>query len=59
MWPNISTYGKLVILIVLAWGDPMLMKYVEKRDPAILRTARQVEQKPAEPLTNELDNVFR
>lgn len=59
MWPNISTYGKLVILLVLAWGDPMLMKYVEKRDPSVLRTARQVEEKPVQPSASDLQKMFR
>ena len=32
----------LAILALLAWGDPMLMDYCRQRDPALLRTARQV-----------------
>jgi len=39
-WPNISTYGKLAILIALAWGDPKLTAYVEQRRPELARTAR-------------------
>ena len=32
LWPNVSTYGKLAVLVLLAWGDPMLMKWVEQRE---------------------------
>lgn len=43
VWPNISTYGKLVILALLAWGDPMLMDYVDQNHP-VTHTAQQLQQ---------------
>jgi hypothetical protein len=43
-WPNISTYGKLAIVISLAWGDPVLMSYLDTRNPELLQTARQVDE---------------
>lgn len=36
LWPNVSTYGKLAVLVLLAWGDPMLMKWVEQRETVTL-----------------------
>lgn len=53
-WPNISTYAKLILLGLLAWGDPMLMDYVDRHHPVMPRTARQVQdetpQAPDQPL---------
>jgi hypothetical protein len=44
MWPNISTYGKLTVLLLLAWSDPTLMEYAQQRHSNPLRMARPVEQ---------------
>jgi hypothetical protein len=57
-WPNISTYGKLAILLLLAWGDPVLMEYVDQHHP-ISDTARQVNQQveqQAEQTAEQVDN---
>jgi hypothetical protein len=43
VWPNISTYGKLALLVLLAWSDPTLMEYARQRSSPLLRTARQLE----------------
>lgn len=43
-WPNVSTYGKLTLLILLAWGDPKLSSYLKKRDVPIPQTARKLHQ---------------
>ncbi len=58
MWPNISTYGKLGILLMLAWSDPMLMDYVDKHDP-IPHTARQVQQQVDQQVDQLTDGVWR
>ena len=57
-WPNISTYGKLTILLLLAWGDPMLMDYVDENHP-VTHTAQQVHD-TVEQQTDEIqDSVWR
>lgn len=43
VWPNVSTYGKLMVLALLAWGDPMLMEYIDEHHPVPDR-ARQIHQ---------------
>ena len=43
LWPNISTYGKLVFLALLASGDPMLMEWVDQRAPLTPRSAERLE----------------
>jgi len=43
-WANISTYGKLLILIGLALGDPVLMEHLEQRQPRAHRLAREVQE---------------
>jgi len=46
MWSNVSTYGKLVVLAALAFGDPILMdrvdklEHAEKKESETLRVAR-------------------
>lgn len=49
-WPNVSTYGKLILLAVLAWGDPMLTDYIDTHHP-ISNTAGETEDHVE--LTNE------
>ena len=44
VWPNVSTYGKLALLVLLAWSDPTWKERVPRRGPDPLRTARQAEQ---------------
>jgi len=43
LWPNISTYGKLALLALLAWSDPSLMEDAHQRQAQPLRTARQAD----------------
>jgi hypothetical protein len=38
-WPNVSTYGKLALLVALAWCDPVLMEHLEQR--GVIHTASQ------------------
>jgi hypothetical protein len=48
-WPNVSTYGKLVVLLVLAWGDPRLTEMIDQKGrDGFLRTARQQEVVPTQ-----------
>lgn len=56
LWPNISTYGKLTILILLAWGDPTLMEYVDQRFPVTpaSQQAQQAPPAPQKPLLEQL-----
>ncbi len=58
-WPNISTYGKLIILALLAWGDPTLMKYMEEHHPVVVHTARQIDEQPVQPTETSQDGFFR
>ncbi len=39
MWPNVSTYGKLVILVALAISDPMLSHHIEPQQAEAMRMA--------------------
>jgi membrane-bound metal-dependent hydrolase YbcI (DUF457 family) len=41
-WANISTYGKLVLLLVLVTGDPVMMKYCTDPDCHVHHTASKV-----------------
>ncbi len=59
MWPNLSTYGKLVILALLAWGDPTLMTYVEQHHSDVVHTARQVEQTIDQQSEDATKGLFR
>ncbi len=56
-WPNVSTYGKLIVLALLAWGDPMLMQYMEEHHPVGVHTARQVEA-PVEQVPQQARDSF-
>ena len=44
LWANISTYGKLILLVALAVGDPLLMDYFGYGEQHVPRTARNVLQ---------------
>jgi hypothetical protein len=62
LWPNVSTYGKLIILALLAWGDPMLMEWVEQREPVTLRAMRPTDQPleaAREDLGETVDSLLR
>ncbi len=59
MWPNVSTYGKLIILALLAWGDPTLMQYMEEHHPTVVHTARQVDEKTGQPAQDVKDGFLR
>ena len=41
-WANISTYGKLILLIGLVFGDPVFMKHFNLQDGSAARTARRL-----------------
>ncbi len=56
MWPNISTYGKLAILLLLAWSDPMLMGYVDQNHP-VTHTAQQVQQQVQEQVEQQAEDL--
>lgn len=43
-WANISTYGKLVVLLFLAWSDPMWMEQAAPRDAGLARSVQGVLQ---------------
>lgn len=43
VWPNVSAYGKLILLAVLAWGDPMLVEYMDTHHP-LPNAARSVDE---------------
>ena len=58
MWPNISTYGKLGILMILAWSDPMLVDHVDQRHP-VTRTARQVQEQVEQQIEVLDDGLWR
>ncbi len=58
MWPNISTYGKLAFLVMLAWSDPMLMDYVDQRAP-VTRTARQVQEQVDQQTQDIAEGLWR
>ncbi len=58
-WPNVSTYGKLIILSLLAWGDPTLMKYLDEHHPTVVHTARQLEEKVDQQASDAQDALFR
>ncbi|MHB0955647.1 MAG: metal-dependent hydrolase [Pirellulaceae bacterium] len=56
MWPNVSTYGKLAVLIFLAWIDPTWATSPSAQDRVPMRTARQAESIPARvPLHDRFD----
>ena len=40
LWANISTYGKLVIVGLLAVGDPIMMEKLESHSAEVHHTAR-------------------
>jgi len=40
-WANISTYGKLVLLVAVAVMDPILMKHFDYQDAPIIQSARE------------------
>jgi len=49
VWPNISAYAKLAVLTLLAWGDPVLMDYIDEHHPVpgtMERVHQQVELQP-------------
>ncbi len=57
LWPNVSTYGKLAVLLMLAWGDPRLTEMIEQKGrDGFLRTARQQEVVPTQ--QEETQNPF-
>jgi hypothetical protein len=41
MWPNVSTYGKLALLIAMVKGDPYLMEQIEAHRPEFAQSPRQ------------------
>ncbi|HAY79115.1 MAG TPA: metal-dependent hydrolase [Planctomycetaceae bacterium] len=41
MWANISTYGKLIIVALLAFSDPVLMEKYGDREPHLPMVARE------------------
>ena len=41
-WGNISTYGKLILLLFAASYDPVIMQEFSVRGKAVERTAREV-----------------
>ena len=59
IWPNVSTYGKLLILVVLAWGDPMIMDYVDREPPNMIKTARQLQQEVQQQGEEARPSLFR
>lgn len=52
LWGNVSTYGKLVLLVALAVGDPILMERFGYPDTDFHRTARQLLENVREPETS-------
>ena len=40
-WANVSTYGKLIVLAALAWGDPLLMEHFGYDDHTVPHTAKE------------------
>jgi hypothetical protein len=57
LWPNISTYGKLAILIFLVWSDPTLGQPAPQQDSSRFRTARQVLESLERPASSETGDV--
>ena len=55
LWSNVSTYGKLILLLALAVGDPLLMEYFGYGEQHIPRTARNVLQD----VLNQSDDALR
>ncbi len=41
LWPNLSTYGKLVALVALVIGDPYLMDQIGVEQPELPESSRQ------------------
>jgi membrane-bound metal-dependent hydrolase YbcI (DUF457 family) len=69
IWPNVSTYGKLVLLIAAVKGDPYLMEQIEANRPEFAESPRQwwqnavhreesssQENEPTEPVTEAGSN---
>ena len=61
MWPNVSTYGKLALLVLLAWGDPRLTEMLDQKGrEGFLRTARQIKSVlPTDQQQEPLNPFFR
>ena len=55
LWPNVSTYGKLLILLGIAVGDPWLMQHWEEPSLDVPHTANQW----LNDLLEERDRLFR
>ena len=56
-WANISTYGKLVLLIAIAIMDPILMKQFDYEDAPIIQQARDQANQATKQLKTATDQV--
>ena len=54
-WANVSTYGKLVLFILLAFGDPLVVQQLPEDQTELPRTARQL----LEDAVDQGDSVIR
>lgn len=48
LWSNVSTYGKLIVLVAAAIGDPLLMEHYKFHRPQHMAPQEQVATEPAE-----------
>lgn len=46
-WANISTYGKLCLVAALVYGDPMIMKHLERSQSQVSRPAAEQPEPPS------------
>jgi len=46
LWSNVSTYGKLVLLIAAAIGDPLMMEHLKLHPPRFLDQQQHVATQP-------------
>jgi hypothetical protein len=60
MWPNVSTYGKLILLVGLVIGDPMLMERIEPPEgaAAFSRTARNLIDEASDDATRTIEPII-
>lgn len=54
-WANVSTYGKLILFILLALGDPLVVRQLPEDQTELPRTARQL----LEDAVEQSDGIIR